>query len=420
MVPTLETPPRHENGRCAAMALNPPQSVEHAAVWLAQAIQWAHERGATDVHLFPSSGEAMLWVRVDGELREVARYSPSIHQRMIARLKVMGRCSDYAGDLVQEGRFSLSGEAEAGEARLSVLPTLRGEKAVIRLMQGGGRLRGIDELGYSEELVAALRATLDRPQGLLLAVGPSGCGKSTALYALLADLAARAGHPLSIVTIEDPVEQSLPFAAQVGADPARGLGFAEGLRALLRQDPEVMMIGEIRDPQTASAALQAALTGHRLISSMHTLTAAEALVRLQQMSIPPYVISSALAGVLNLRLARLLCPHCKTVRPMTESELAAIPEAASWDRAEVAEAAGCEACLHSGHQGRTGLGEWLVPTAETATALQTHEASAAIAQTLNPVAPARPMALHLLHEQRISMAEWQRLGTLATQQATAI
>lgn len=392
--------------------LKPPEGVEHAPVWLARAIEWAQARGATDIHLFPSEQEAMLWVRVDGELREAARYSLSIHQRMIARLKVLGRCTDYVGDLVQEGRFTLDGKADSGEARLSILPTLRGEKAVIRLLMGGTRQRKITELGFSDQLIAALRATLDQPQGLLLAVGPSGCGKSTALYALLGDLYERTGHPLSIVTIEDPVEQSLPFAAQISADPAKGLGFSEGLRALLRQDPEVIMIGEIRDPETAAAALQAALTGHRLVSSMHTLTAAEVLVRLQQMGLPPYVISSALAGVLNLRLVRLLCPECKRARPLSAEERTLLPEADDWPTAAVAEAAGCEACLGSGHQGRTGLGEWLVPTAETAAALQAHEPAPAIARTLRPVVTVRENLLRLLREQMISLAEWHKLTGL--------
>src|SRR5262249_51548035 len=162
----------------------------------------------------------------------------------------------------------------------------------------------LETLGYCAELIAQMRGAVDTPQGLVLVTGPSGSGKSTTLYALLADLAERAGHPLSIVTVEDPIEQSLPCAAQVAADPARGLTFAAGVRALLRQDPEVIMIGEIRDAETAAAALQAALTGHRVLSSMHTLSAAEALVRLRQMGTPPYLISSALSGILGTRLIR--------------------------------------------------------------------------------------------------------------------
>ncbi|MCX7017137.1 MAG: ATPase, T2SS/T4P/T4SS family [Candidatus Sumerlaeota bacterium] len=396
----------------AEIRLHPPESVERAPVWLAEAILWARDRGATDLHFFPSEGEAALWARIDGDLREVARYSISVHERMVARLKVLGRCSDYAGELAQEGRFSLNGQSAAGEARLSILPTLRGEKAVVRLLAGGGRLRRLGELGISGELVAALREATDRPQGLLLAVGPSGCGKSTALYALLDDLNERAGRPLSILTIEDPVEQTLPFAAQITADPARGLGFAAGLRALLRQDPEVIMIGEIRDPETSTAALQAALTGHRLLSSMHALTAAEALVRLQQMGSAPYEISSAVAGALNLRLARLLCPHCKSTRAISPDEMEWIPEAAAWPERVVGESAGCDQCLGSGRLGRTAVGEWIAPTPETAAALQARQPVREIARTLEMAVPARPAALSLLKDQRISVAEWRALDGL--------
>ncbi len=394
--------------------LRPPESVEHAPVWLAEAIEWAHGRQATDMHFFPSPDEAMLWVRIDGVLREAARYSLAVHKRMMARLKVMGRCSDYNGELVQEGRFLLNGKADSGEARLSVVPTLHGDKAVIRLLAGGEGLRRLDELGFGEELVQVLRRAADNPQGLLLAVGPSGCGKSTAIYALLQDLFDRAERPLSILTIEDPVEQTLPCAAQIGADPARGLGFAEGLRALLRQDPEVIMIGEIRDAETSKAALQAALTGHRLLSSMHTLTAAEALIRLQQMGAAPYLISSALAGVLNLRLAPTLCPECKQSRPMTEQEAEWLPDARSWDEKNLGEAAGCDACLGSGRLGRTGLGEWLAPTSETAAALQAQQPAQAIAGTLHVAAPARSGALELIRQQKMALQECMNIAGLAT------
>jgi len=401
-------------GLPSGTALPPPENVEQAAVWLANAIEWARDKGATDLHFFPSEAQAMLWVRIDGELREAARYPLAVHERMIARLKVMGRCSDYAGELVQEGRFSLNGHSAEGEARLSILATLRGDKAVVRLLAGGAKLLPLGELGLSEELMGALRHAMDRPQGLLLAVGPSGCGKSTALYALLHDLHGRTGRPVSIVTIEDPVEQSLPFAAQISADPARGLGFGEGLRALLRQDPEIIMIGEIRDAETSTAALQAALTGHRLLSSMHTLTAAEALVRLQQMGSAPYEISSALAGVLNLRLVRLLCPHCKRTRAIANEELEWMPEAAAWPEPAAAEAEGCALCLGSGHLGRTALGEWLRPTPETAAALQARQPAREIARTLETAVSARPAAVALARDGRVSLSELRNVAGLAS------
>ncbi len=398
---TSKTPTPH-------VLLAPPESVEHAPVWLSQAIEWARSRRATDLHFFPAEKEAALWVRVDGELREAARYSPSMHQRMIARLKVMGRCADYAGELVQEGRFSLNGEAVHGEARFSIIPTLRGEKAVIRLLTGSEELRHLDRLGFSEPLIAALRSAMDRPQGLILAVGPSGCGKSTALYALLHDLHSRTGRPISMLTIEDPVERSLPFAAQITADASRGLGFAECLRATLRQDPEVILIGEIRDAQTAETALQAALTGHRLLSSMHTLTAAEAMIRLRQMGSAPYVIASALAGILNVRLVKLLCPDCKRKRDLTDAEKGLVPESKEWPNLTLFEPVGCDSCMGTGFRGRTAVGGWLIPTAETQNALVRNASAQEIAPTLQACVTQRDSALEFLSRGEIAIEEFQR------------
>jgi general secretion pathway protein E len=392
--------------------LAPPRGPEEASVWLARAIEWAVAHDATDLHLFPGQGEAMLWARVDGALREVARYSMTTHERMVARLKVLGRCTDYDGELIQEGRFSLNGRSEDGEARLSVLPTLRGEKAVVRLIVGGERALRLEDLGFGPALMAALRAAVERPQGLLLAIGPSGCGKSTALYALLRDLAERSPGPLSILTIEDPVEQALPFAAQIGVDPARGLSIADGLRALLRQDPEVIMIGEIRDAETAATALQAALTGHRLLSSMHATAPAEALTRLRQMGAPAYVIASALAGTLGTRLARLACPACRRMRAPTADERRRLPELADGDL--VAEAPGCAECVGTGRRGRIGLGEWIAPTPATADALGRAAAAAEVARTLEPVAGAREDLLALIRQGRLAPDEAERIVGLVT------
>ncbi len=180
-----------------------PTGPDEAPAWLTRVIGWAAGRRATDLHFFPGEADAALWVRVDGELREAARYGLAIHERLVARLKVMGRCTDYSGEPIQEGRFQLNGRACGGEARLSVLPTLRGDKAVVRLIGGGQAPLRLEDLGFGEPLVARLRAAMDCPQGLILAIGPAGCGKSTTLYALLDDLAARSGGPVSILTIED-------------------------------------------------------------------------------------------------------------------------------------------------------------------------------------------------------------------------
>lgn len=393
----------------------PPENIEQAPVWLARAIQWSAENGGTDIHLFPSEIEAMLWVRIDGNLVEVARYPLVYHSRMIARLKVLGQCTDYCGEVFLEGRFALNGsDSTAGEARLSILPTMHGDKAVIRLLPGVSSFRKLDELGFEPKLVQTMRDTLHLPQGMVLAVGASGCGKSTALYALLHDYFNESPRPVAVVTVEDPVEQSLPFAAQINVDAAHGLGFVQGLRAILRQDPEIIMIGEIRDAETATIALQAALTGHRLISSMHTLSGAEALVRMRQMGAPAYVIASAMAGVLSVRLARVLCPGCRHARPIKPQEMLQIPEASEWTNKNVYESIGCAHCLNSGFYGRSGLGEWTVPTEATAEALYEAVATSKIAITMETRVSARDGALRLLREGKISMKEWQRLGTLSS------
>lgn len=397
-----------------ATGFEPPQDVEKAPDWLERILDWAYARRATDLHFFPAEEESMLWIRTDGVLREIARYSTPMHERLIARLKVMGACPDYTGDPVQEGRFTLNGKAASGEARLSILPTLHGEKAVVRLMAGAGELRRLADLGFGETLIARLRQTLDRPQGLLLAVGPSGCGKTTALYALMQDLHERAGGPVSSFTIEDPVEQALPLTAQMTVEPARGFGFAEGLRALLRQDPEVIMIGEIRDAATSRTALQAALTGHRLMSSMHTLTAGEALIRLMQMGCAPYEISSAIAGILNLRLVRLLCPHCRSIRDLGPREVGWLADDEDAGLREVSEASGCDACLSSGHLGRTAIGEWLELTSETIAALQSQAPAGKIAETLKLVVSARDSSLRLIREGTVSLDEIVGISGLAS------
>lgn len=393
--------------------LRPPESPEQSILWLSEVIEWFHERAATDLHLQPREEDAALWVRIDGQLSEVARYPIAAHNRMIARLKVLGRCTDYAGELVQEGRFSLNGSTDSGEARLSIVPTLWGEKAVLRLLQGGGGLRKLDELGFAPELVEVLRVAMDLPQGLILSVGPSGSGKSAAIYAMIDDLLRRTGHPVSTITIEDPIEQSLPGAAQVPIDSARGFGFAEGLRAVLRQDPEVIMVGEIRDTETAQAALQAALTGHQLLSSMHTLSAAEALVRLRQMGAATFEIAAALAGLLNTRLLRRLCPQCKTTREATPEEEALIPEIADFEGRQIAEAAGCESCMGTGHAGRFGLGEWIVPKSTLAEGLKGQQSVGAVQAHLEHVVEARPTLLDAVREGVVCPAEVRRLAGIA-------
>ena len=391
-----------------------PTAPEQITPWFDALLDWADGAGATDLHFFPEETTGRLWARMDGDLAEIAHYPIALHQRAVARLKALSRCADYDGQAILEGRFAFQAADRQAEARLSVARALRGEKAVVRLLSGAARRRRLDELGFPPELTDALREALLRPQGMLLTIGPSGCGKSTTLYALLEDLTARAGRPLSILTIEDPVEQSLPCAAQINIDPARGLGFAEALRALLRQDPEVIMIGEIRDAETAHTALHAALTGHRLLSSMHTLTAAEALIRLRQMGAAPYVIASSLAGLLNQRLVKALCPHC--ARPVAFSDAAreaALPRAAR-SIAAWRQAVGCEPCLGRGYRGRLAVGEWALLSPRTGAALSADGDVSAVARTLNMAVSAAPAARNLTEQGVLDASAWRALADLAS------
>lgn len=326
--------------RGSTWRIDAPRNADHVTVWLSEALATARKAGATDLHFFPAPEHASLWLRIDSVLHEAARYSPAIHDRIVARLKVLARCPDYVREAMTEGRFSIAAQNGTGraEARLSVIPSLTGEKAVLRLLSEGASVPGLGELGFSAKLEAALVEAGSRPQGLLLVVGPAGSGKSTTLAALLSRLSAEAGRPMAFLTLEDPPEIPLPFATQMAVDASRGVTFASGLRALLRQDPEVIMVGEIRDAETAQVAANAALTGHRLFSTLHTLNTAEALVRLTDMGVAPYLLASALGGVLSQRLVRRACSGC-------------------W-RDEDSDPAGCDECHGIGYRGRFAIGEW--------------------------------------------------------------
>jgi len=391
--------------------ISPPKSLDHVAVWLSETIHGAAALGATDLHLFPatSAGEARLWLRIDGVLHQACVYTKAMHERAVSRLKVLARCPDYVREAVIEGRFTLATGANGtrAEARLSIIPSLTGEKAVIRLLGGPSKLPALAELGFSPALCDALSSAGARPQGLLLAVGPAGSGKSTTLAALLSHLFSVSPSPLAVLTLEDPPEIPMPFATQVAVDPERNLTFASGLRALLRQDPEIILVGEIRDPETAQVALNAALTGHRLLSSLHTLTAGEALARLLDMGAAPFMLASALGGILSQRLVRRVCPKCAAPVDSAPRPLdALIPE---WHDAGAHAAVGCEACGGIGYAGRLAVGEWSVLGPESSAALATRHDARAIQQSLRVIAPATAEALALLERGHTTPDEIERL-----------
>jgi type II secretory ATPase GspE/PulE/Tfp pilus assembly ATPase PilB-like protein len=369
-----------------AVGVSDPQYVPQ----LVAAILAAARQGqATDVHLVPAAGTLEMHWRVDGVLQPVAAFPGELAPRIVSRLKVLARLLTYQTDIPQEGRlFGEAGELTE-ETRLSTFPTLFGEKAVIRLFVGAGQYRRLDELGLPPEILGTLRGLLDETSGVILLTGPAGSGKTTTIYAALRELADKTRGGRSLVSLEDPIEVVVPGVAQSQVQPACGFDMAAGLRSLLRQDPEVIMVGEIRDRETAETVFQAALTGHLVLTTFHAGSAAQAINRLSEMGIEPYLLRSAVRAILCQRLARGLC-SCAQVSNAESDFCGIAPEdlqRAAADRAPgvnadtsgsnplaedspdrqprstggVCVAAGCSECQGTGYRGRFLLTEMLSP-----------------------------------------------------------
>jgi type IV pilus assembly protein PilB len=319
---------------------------------LAEAVR----RRASDIHIEPYDHTLRIRLRVDGVLGEVAPPPPGLASAIATRVKVMAQLDIAERRLPQDGRLRLSLEGGDVDVRVSVLPTLFGEKLVLRLLDRGGVERRLDALGLEPGTLAHLRAALARPHGLVLVTGPTGSGKTTTLYAALAALNTTA---INICTVEDPIEIHLHGVNQVATRDDLGLSFAITLRALLRQDPDVIMVGEIRDLDTADIAVKAALTGHLVLSTLHTNDAPSAVTRLLDMGIPPFLVAGALGLVLAQRLVRVLCPRCSRAG----NESPDVLHAAGWcGPAFVARRhAGCSECAGTGYRGRAAVYEAMVP-----------------------------------------------------------
>ncbi|MBX6314283.1 MAG: type II/IV secretion system protein, partial [Isosphaeraceae bacterium] len=313
----------------------------------------ARRAGASDVHLQPTADGLELRWRIDGVLQPVALWPAAIAAKVVARLKVLAGLLTYRTDVPQEGR--LRGAPGEVEMRVSTVPTLHGEKAVIRLFAGAGArsYSRLDDLGLPDEIREALRRLLGETSGAILLTGPAGSGKTTTIYACLHELAEATQGRRSLVSLEDPIEMAVPGVSQSQVNPAAGFDLETGLRSLLRQDPEVIAVGEIRDRPTAEVAFQASLTGHLVLTTFHAGSAAGAVGRLLDMGIEPYVLRSGLLAVVGQRLVRRLCACSR------ESEdprlLLGLPVA----RARLA--VGCPACRGTGYQGRLVLAEILWP-----------------------------------------------------------
>lgn len=334
---------------------------EHVTSIVDALLNAARDAGASDVHLLPDAeGLRMSW-RLDGVLHAVATFPNEIKTNVVARLKVLAELLTYRTDVPQEGRIRTpptGADDSKIEMRVSTFPSLFGEKAVVRLFAGSGQLSRLSELGLPVDVATELPRLLAETSGLLIVSGPAGSGKTTTLYACLRELLGQATTlGRSVVTLEDPVEAVVPGAAQCQINAAAGFDFATGLRSLMRQDPEVILVGEVRDRLTAETVFQASLTGHLVLTTFHTGTAAETITRLFDIGIEPFQIRSGLRGVLCQRLVRRLC-DCAAASDDPAARL-------GLDVGQVHEPVGCVNCRGTGYRGRTVLTELLRPDVET-------------------------------------------------------
>jgi type IV pilus assembly protein PilB len=318
----------------------------------------AAEDGASDVHFEPQEDGLVIRLRIDGVLHELQRVPKRMATGVTTRLKVLAKLDIAERRKPQDGRISLNARAAGRllDVRIATLPTVDGESVVLRLMDKSRRPPTLEELGFSDAMKRELDAILQRPTGALLSTGPTGSGKSTTLYAALAQISR---PEINIITVEDPVEYRLPGVNQVQINARAGLTFATALRSILRSDPDVVMVGEIRDGETAKISIEAALTGHFVLSTMHTNDAPSAITRLTEMGVEPFVTGSALTAVLAQRLARRLCTHCCEMYTPSREELAharvSPEEMASADGAVLYRKRGCPRCAQTGYRGRIGI-----------------------------------------------------------------
>jgi general secretion pathway protein E len=319
-------------------------------VLLTQALR----QGASDIHIEPYEERSVVRLRLDGVLRTVAEPHRALHAAMVSRIKVMADLDIAEKRLPQDGRIALRLAGRQIDVRVATLPTGHGERAVLRLLdKAQGRL-DLAGLGMDADTLARVDELVHQPHGIVLVTGPTGSGKTTTLYAALSRIDSLG---LNIMTVEDPVEYELDRVSQSQVNPKIGMTFARALRSILRHDPDVIMIGEIRDAETAQIAVQASLTGHLVLATLHTNDAASATTRLVDMGVEPYLLSSSLLGVLAQRLVRKLCPACRVPHAPGAAELAQLGTGDGPPR--IFAAAGCPACHGTGYAGRTGIYELL-------------------------------------------------------------
>lgn len=319
---------------------------------------------ASDIHIEPFENASVVRFRVDGTLRDVVRPKKALHGALISRIKIMAQLDIAEKRLPQDGRITLRVGGRAVDVRVSTLPTGHGERAVLRLLEKDAQHLNLEALGMGRDTLVQFDSLISRPHGIVLVTGPTGSGKTTTLYASLARLETASSN---IMTVEDPIEYDLPGIGQTQVNERISMTFGRALRAILRQDPDIIMIGEIRDLETAQIAVQASLTGHLVLATLHTNDAASAVTRLTDMGVEPYLLASSLLGVLAQRLVRKLCPVCKEERVEDGQR--------HWHPV------GCDKCGRSGYAGRRGIYELLVVDEAIRTMIHHNAADAEILAT---------------------------------------
>ena len=313
----------------------------------------AIREGASDIHVETFERDLVVRFRVDGVMREVVKPKRELAPLLVSRIKVMARLDIAEKRIPQDGRISLKMGTREVDVRVSTMPASNGERVVLRLLDKQTNRLRLENLGMDPETLGVLQNVVHKPHGIFLVTGPTGSGKTTTLYASLAELST---NTINILTVEDPIEYNLRGIGQTQVNTKADMTFARGLRAILRQDPDVVMVGEIRDLETAEIAVQASLTGHLVMSTLHTNTAVGAVARLMDMGVEPFLLSSSMVGVLAQRLVRTLCTACRSRREANPAECTFLNE----QSAIVYEANGCEECSQTGYRGRTGIYEMVV------------------------------------------------------------
>ncbi len=340
------------------MADMPEQSTQDSPVvqLVERVVRQAIVQGSSDIHLEPHDAGLRVRYRIDGVLHERSTIEKKLITQIVSRIKVLAHLDTTEKRIPQDGKWTIHGFTHPIDIRVATFPTMYGEKVVLRILDRTKTMVDLTMLGLNDSLLAAYRRLLERPNGFFLVSGPTGSGKTTTLYATLAALNS---PQKNIITLEDPVEYSLSGITQGQINPDVGFTFEKGMRALLRQDPNVIMVGEIRDRQTAQIAIEAALTGHVVLSTVHTHDAPSVIMRLMDMGIEPFLINAAVSGVLAQRLARKICGNCRFSAEPTDQEQELLKRYGV-DLPALYQGRGCDACFKLGYKGRVGIFELLI------------------------------------------------------------